>query len=263
MMKYIKLLRFELKNIIREPMTMIMLLYPLLMIGIGAFVIPTLIGNYADSQPNQELVSLVVIVVFSNIAPFVTAAMLGFNLLDHKDENTLDTIRVTPLSLRGYVTFKAFYAYLISVNASFWSLQGTKLLSGDNYTFGGVNLWELFELHHILIYALVAGLFTPVFGLILSAFARNKIEGFAFMKISGIIALLPVLIVLEGMQDFKQYFLGVFPTFWSTKGLMVSSDLLSHQHNISVVLYMIIGIGYSLTLTILSYHIFENRLNNK
>ncbi len=262
MMKYLKLFSFEIKNIIREPMTMIMLVYPIMMIGVGAFVIPVLIDNYAQTQDGMEMASLVVIVVFANLAPFVTAAMLGFNLLDHKDENTLDSIRVTPLSLRGYVLFKSVYAYLISFNASFWSLQGTKLLSGDSYSFGGVNLWERFELSYIIIYALVAALFTPVFGLILSAFSRNKIEGFAFMKVSGTIALLPVIIVLETMQDFKQYFLGIFPTFWPTKGLMVSSDLLTHNHNIAVWLYMVIGMVYSITLSVIIYRIFEKKLNN-
>ncbi len=260
MSKYMKLLLYEFKNIIREKMTLIMLVYPLFMIVLGSFVIPILINNYGTDASGQELASLIIIIVFANIAPFVTAAMLGFNLLDHRDENTLDTIRVTPLSLRGYVIFKTIYSYIISVNASFWSIQGVKLLSGDNYTFNGVNLWELFSLSDIFLYALVAALFTPVFAMVLAAFSKNKIEGFAFMKTAGMLTLVPALIVLETMQDYKQYILGILPSFWPTKGLLVSADLLDHAHNISFWMYMLIGVIYSCFLIVVSYRYFESRL---
>ncbi len=260
MSKYVKLLRYEIKNILRDKMTLIMLLYPLLMIFIGAFVLPTLVENYGETEEGQTLATLTIIIIFANIAPFVTAAMLGFNLIDHSDENTLNTIRVTPVSLKGYVIFKTIYAYIISVNASFWALYGVKMLSGDNYTFHGVNLWDQFSLTNILLYALVAGLFTPVFALILASMSKNKIEGFAYMKTAGVIVILPAVLVLDTMQDFKQYFIGILPTFWPMKGLLSEAALLTHEHNISYPAYMIIGSLYAITLSILAYKKFENKV---
>ncbi len=260
MRKYLKLLKYEFKNILRDKMALIMLLYPLLMIAIGSFIIPTLIDTYGEQAEGQETAVLVVIIIFSSIAPFVTAAMLGFNLLDHKDENTLDTIRVTPLSLKGYVIFKTMYAYLLSVNASFFTLFGVKHLSGDAYTIHGQNLWDHFNAGSIFIYALVAGLFTPVFALFLASIAKNKIEGFAYMKLTGMLTVLPAILVLDVMQDARQYILGVLPIFWPVKGLLVDVGFLSHDHNLSYVMYMVIGIVYAALLMLVTYRGFEKRL---
>ncbi len=261
MNKYLKLLLYEFKNILRDKMSLIMLLYPLLMIGIGAYVIPNLIDTYGgDHGTGQETAVLVIIIIFSSIAPFVTAAMLGFNLLDHKDENTLDTIRVTPLSLKGYVFFKTVYAYLLSVNASFFTLFGVKHLSGDGYTIHGQNLWDRFTAGSIFIYAAIAALFTPVFALFLARIAKNKIEGFAYMKLAGMFMILPAILVLDVMQDARQYLMGVIPVFWPVKGLMVDAGFLTHNHNLPYIVYMIVGVVYALFLIFITYRGFEKSL---
>lgn len=260
MRKYLEMLKYEFKNIVRDKMTLVMLLYPLLIIVIGSFVLPTLIENYGETATGQKMAALMIVIVFANIAPFITAAMLGFNLIDHRDENTLNTIRVTPLSLKGYVIFKTIYAYFISANASFWALYGVKILSGDNYNFHGYNIWNQFTLSNILIFALVAALFTPVFALILAAFSKNKIEGFAYMKTAGMLTVLPAVLVLDTMQDFKQYFLGFLPTFWPMKGMLSQAELLTHSHNISYSAYMLIGIVYALSLTIVAFKWFDHKV---
>ena len=260
MYKYLEMLKYELKNIIRDKMTLMMLLYPLLIISIGSYILPTLIDNYGETESGQEMATLIIIIILANIGPFITAAMLGFNLINHRDENTLDTIRVTPLSLKGYVLFKTIYAYIISANASFWALYGVKLLSGDNYTFYGINLWDQFTLGNILIFALVAALFTPVFAMILASLSKNKIEGFAYMKTTGMLTILPAVLVLDTMQDYKQYFIGFLPTFWPMKGLLSQAELLVHAHNISYGAYMLIGIVYALFLTVLAFRWFDHQV---
>lgn len=258
MAKYMSMLTYEFKNIVRDRMTLVLLVYPLLIIAIGAYVIPVLIDNYASGE-GRLTATLVVIIVFSSIAPLITGAMLGFNLLDHKDENSLNTIRVTPLSLRGYIIFKSIYAYALSFIASFFSVFGVKHLSGDGYAVQGVNLWDMFTWSDILVYALVASLFTPLFALFLSAVAKNKIEGFAYMKSSGIFMLLPVLVIIETMQDWKQYLLGIFPIFWPVKGLLVEIDMLDHAHNLPGPIYHMIGVVHMVGLIFLAYKTFEQK----
>jgi len=260
MQKYGRLLLYEFKNILREKMTLVLLIYPVFIIVLGSFVLPVLIENYGTEPAGQSFAAMVLIVVFASLAPFVTSALLGFSLLDHKDENTFDTLRVTPLSLKGYIIFKSAYAYLLSVNASFWVLFGVKHLSGDGYVFGGIDPWASFGVSNMLVYAFVSGFFTPAFALFLAAMSKNKIEGFAYMKTAGILALLPALTVLENLQDFKQYFLGVFPIFWPVKGMMVDVELLEHSHNLPVWLYMLIGVLYPLVLSIFAFEFFEKRL---
>ncbi len=261
MNKYARLLVYELKTIIREKMTLILLIYPLFMLLIGAFLIPGLIDNYGETAAGQEMASLIVIIIFAAIAPFVGSSLLGFSLLDHKDENTLDTIRVTPLSLKGYVLFKTAYVYVLTANAAFWTLFGVKHLSGDAYTFHGVNLWDFFSAGDIAVFALVAAAFTPVFAFFLAAISKNKIEGFAYMKVFGVVAIMPAIIALEPLQDFRQYFLGIWPLFWPTKGLLVDVGLLEHAHNLHAFWYMAIGIVYPLALSLLLFGFFERNLD--
>ncbi len=258
--KYLRLLRFELKNLIRDSMTFVMIVYPLMMVIIGSFVIPAIIDVFGDGGPGERTASLFVLVVLTSVGPFIGAAMLGFNLLDHRDENTLDTIRVTPLSLRGYMTFKALYAYAFSAVGTVVILMGVKLLAGDNYTVMGENLLDHFTAVNIVYYALVAGLFTPVFAFFLAAVSKNKIEGFAFMKASGMIIIVPVLSLLEALQNYRQYFLGLVPNFWPLKGFLVQSGLLDHTHNLPGHLYMIIGILYMGLLIYAMYRIFDRAI---
>ncbi len=262
MRKYIKLLKYELKNLIRDKMTLVMLVYPLMLMLVGAFVIPTVVDQFGEGGEGQRIASLVIIVVFAAIAPFIGSALLGFSLLDNRDENTLDTIRVTPISLRGYITFKCIYAYILGANGTFWIIYGTRLLAGDGYTVGGMDLFEPFTVGVVLTYALTASLFIPVFALLLSAFAKNKIEGFAYMKGSGMIIMLPVLTILNALQDWKQYFLGVMPTFWPIKGMLVQTGLLEHSDNLPYIGYIIVGVMYKIVLIILMYKVFEKKVQN-
>ncbi|MFU8786146.1 MAG: hypothetical protein ACNA7U_02785 [Candidatus Izemoplasmataceae bacterium] len=262
MRKYIKMLSFEFKNISRDKITVVMLVYPLLVIAMGAYIMPLLLTEFGGDTPGTQIAGLVMIIIFAALGPFITAALLGFNLLDNRDDNTLDTIRVTPISLKGYITFKAVYAYILSVNASFWTIFATKHLSGDAYTFMGVDLFKDFTLGLIIVYSFIAGLFTPLFGLFLSAVAKNKIEGFAYMKTSGMIALLPALVVINTMQDWKQYFLGLTPIFWPVKGLMTGASLLDHSHNLPTWGYFIIGVIYMGVLIVTAYKVFERKIQN-
>lgn len=262
MRRYLNLLKFELKNILQDSMTVVLLIYPLLIIGIGSFVLPVLLDRYGGDTPGTRTAGLVMIVIFATIAPFITAALLGFGLLDNRDENTLDTIRVTPLSLKGYILFKSVYAYILSVNASFFAIMGTKWLSGDGYTIMGINLFAKFSVGVVFIYALVGGLFTPVFGLFLAAVAKNKIEGFAYMKTAGMIVIVPALIVLEAMQDIRQYLLGIIPIFWPVKGLMKMTELIENPADLPAWLYPVLGTLYMTVLIGLCYRFFEKKIQN-
>ncbi len=260
MAKYANLMRYELKNILKDSMTKVMLIYPLFIIVVSSFIMPVVLERFGGDTAGTYIAALVIIVVFASIAPFITAALLGFNLLDNRDDNTLDTIRVTPMSLKGYITFKSIYAYVLAVNASFLVIFATKHLSGDGYTFMGVNIFDNFTTGAIIVYAFVAGLFTPAFGLLLSALAKNKIEGFAYMKSAGMIIVLPALVVIETMQDAKQYILGIVPIFWPVKGLMTSAELLEHSSNLPVWLYMVIGTVYTGVLIGVFYKVFDRKL---
>jgi fluoroquinolone transport system permease protein len=241
-------------------MTQIMLVYPVMIMLVGAYLLPFILNEFGDADAGQYLASVVIVLVLGSLAPFIGGAMFGFLLLDHRDENTLISLRVTPTSLGGYLGFKATYIYLLSVASSLMVLSGVKWLSGDGYTVMGRNVWDGFSFLGILGYAVVAAWLAPIFGLLLASLGKNKIEGFAYMKSLGIFALLPVLVVLEPLQDARQYLLGIMPSFWPLKGLMVDAGLLENSANLSYALYLFIGLVWSVLLCALFIKLFYQKV---
>lgn len=237
------LMRYEIKNITRDKMTLTMLVYPIIMVGFGAYLIP-LILNQFDTGENLAGASLIIMIVLASLAPMLAGAMLGFLLLDHKDENTLISLRVTPVSLLDYLRFKSLYTVLLSFLSSLLIVLGVRFLSGDAYTVMGFNPWTEITVGGALIFSAVSALFAPTFGLMIATLGANKIEGFAYIKTLGILILIPALVTLEAMQGAAQYFLGVVPTFWPVKGLLEGASILPNEANLPAVLYSLLGLLY-------------------
>ena len=96
----------------------------------------------------------------------------------------------------------------------------------------------------------------PTLALFQAAFAKNKVEGFAYIKCTGMLALIPIPLVLDAFQGELQYVLGIFPNFWAIKGLMQELFPMGNDANLSYPLYLLIGAVYSAVLLILMYRLF-------
>jgi len=86
--------------------------------------------------------------------------------------------------------------------------------------------------------------------------ARNKVEGFAWIKGSGLLIFIPLLLVLPAFQGARQYILGVFPNFWAAKGLAMVLLKESDPSNLGFGLYLLIGAVYSLLLYTAAFRLF-------
>lgn len=257
---YLRLIRYELKNIARDQMTMTMVIYPIIMALFGAYLIPLILDQLALENASLVGASLIILIVLASLAPIMAGAMLGFLMLDHKDENTLISLRVTPVSMRHYLTFKAIYTTLLSVVSSLIILGGVKYLSGDGYLVSGQNIWDQIQPQSIVIFSLVSALFAPAFGLLIATLGKNKIEGFAYLKTFGVLVLIPAFVMIDTMQDAKQYILGIVPSFWAVKGLLEGANILSHEANLPTALYFIIGGLYSFLLIGVFIHQFIKKM---
>lgn len=208
MNKFGKLLRYELKGILRDPMTMMMLGFPVLLLVISCFVFPRVLQGLPQMNAmTARTVSLLMVLFISSFGGIIAGAMATFQLLDHKDENTLHTSAATPLGLSGYLAFKMAYVLLLAILSVFLVLQGTKWLAADAYTLMGERLLDRLSTPRLLLYSLSSGLLSPVLGLLLGGVARNKVEGFAWIKGTGLLALIP-------MRWYCQPFRARGSTFW-------------------------------------------------
>lgn len=257
MSKYLSLAKYELKTITRDAMNLYMLVSPLFILALSAYGIPALFNSMSGADPaTLQITMLLLVITIIAISSYILAAMGTFLLLDHKDENTLKTIAVTPLTLGGYLRFKLSYIYIMSIISTVIILLGTKLLASDAYIIGSISLFDNISVLDILLFSIVSSIIAPVFSLLQSAFAKNKVEGLAFVKGTGIVAILPVIMVLETFQGGLQYILGIFPNFWALKGILLQLFPNGDPANLPYAVYLGIGAVFSLTVLYFAYKAF-------
>jgi len=137
MNKYLALLRYETKTIVRTPINLFMCLFPVVILLLAAFVFPLIFRsmNPAD-EAALRIAMLLMLVIILAIGSYFLAAMATFLLLEHKDENSLKTIAVTPLGASGYLRFKMAYVYVMAFLGMLLILIGTKYIAGHHYAIG-------------------------------------------------------------------------------------------------------------------------------
>lgn len=127
--------------------------------------------------------------------------MIGFILLDERDDNTLKALLVTPLPLAYYLAYRLLVPSLIA----FVLVVGELLIVNQ----------VLIPLVQLLPIAAVASLVGAASALFLASFASNKVEGFAMLKIiggSGLLLFAAWFLVMP-----VQLLVGLFPPYWAVK----------------------------------------------
>lgn len=133
------------------------------------------------------------------IAPLLAGAVVGFLLLDQRDERTLTALRVTPLPLGLYLSYRLALPTCVALLISIVALA---LAGGQGLSLGGA--W---------LAAVAAAPLAPVTALALVALARNKLEGMALLKALSVLLAAPLagLFVPPGGWSLA---LMLLPTYW-------------------------------------------------
>ncbi|MBT7781304.1 MAG: hypothetical protein HN741_00110 [Anaerolineae bacterium] len=137
------------------------------------------------------------------LVPYLAGLVIGFLLLDQRDDGTLTALQVTPLSLNGYLIYRLTMPMLVSIVMTLVAAP----LSGV------VNVGIV----QLLLTAICAAPLAPIFALLLATLAQNKVQGLAVTKVSGII-LIPPMIAYFINAPWKIIF-GIFPTYWPAMAL--------------------------------------------
>lgn len=268
MKKYAVLLKYEMKTIIKDPMNFFMVFFPLMMLAICAYLLPAVLK--ATTTPDSAASAYTLLIGFTVILAmggYISGAMLGFSLLDNKDENTLLNIAVTPITISGYAIFKITYSFVLSVVSNIVMLFGLKWLASDAYviTMMGIEIRLLDSISYgeALMFSLVASLLVPAIAMIIVSVAKNKIEGFAVMKGGGLFIMIPMLAIMEYFQGGKQYLFGILPNFWTFKAILNESMGYSSAANLPFWAYMMVGAIYTILISILSLRLFLKKVNMK
>ena len=236
---FIRVLQHEIRNILRDKMYGFLLVFSALMILGGIYLIPYLQTTLPQGSPIPDIVIFTFIIMMS----FFFGAITGFTLLDDKDDFVLFSLKVTPIDVKLYVIIKLIISYIFGFFATFAMMMLTPFLSNAS-------------LDQKLMIALLAALQGPILSLLVNAFSSNKVEGFVFMKMSGLILMLPIAaFFVEGPIEF---IMSPIPGFWTAR--MVGMHLsISSPGMISFSLYFIIGVFVNLLLLLILFRFYCKR----
>jgi len=143
------------------------------------------------------------------LLPILVGMVVGFMLLDERDDRTLAALQVTPLGLNGYLAYRVALPVVASVVTTVAAVPLVGLTP--------------IALGPLLAIAVGAAPLAPLFALFLAAFAGNKVEGFALTKASGMLFVPPVIAYFVAPP--WQWLFGVVPTygplkaFWTQQGV--------------------------------------------
>jgi fluoroquinolone transport system permease protein len=171
-------------------------------------------------------------------APALCGMVIGFLLLDERDDRTLLALRVTPLPPSSYLAWRLSLPMLLSVAVTLAAF----LLAGLSQP--GVP--------GLLVCALATAPFAPLVALALAVFAQNKVQGFALVKASGVFQMAP-LVAYFVRAEWRPAF-GIVPTYWPARLLWT---LQAGGGN--AWLYLAAGLVYQLILLLILLRRF-NRL---
>lgn len=271
MKKYVRLLGYELKTILKNSLSVFMIFFPLIIVFIMGFIIPAILERTASASSSASANTLLIgFMITLAMGGFVGGSMLGFALLENKDENTLLNIAVTPITVSGYTVFKVIYTTIIAFFGNIVMIGGLKLVASTKYVIelGGntIYLLDAINVTEMIAFSFVSSLVVPMIAIVMAVVAKNKVEGFATMKSFGLVVMLPVLSLLNIFHDAKQYILGIIPNFWTMKALLneVYNSLgMSDPSNMSFAMYMIIGTIYTIIIGIICIKLFIKKSNLK
>ncbi len=235
-------IKYELKNILGDKMTFMMIFYPFVLGGIGRYVI---VNELAPLEAMQLVAIFMVLIV-----GFAYGAMAGFSLLDDRDDQVFASIQISPVPLNLYIWFKVGFTSLLSVVGGFFIIWLT----------GAFTL----SLPDMLLVSVLATLQAPITAFLVNAFANNKVEGYVTMKATGFLLLFPI----GGFFFLNAYewLFAIAPQHWAAKALQhhmlephIAAGIVSM--NLGFYQYIAAGFAYNLLVIALTFNFFRQKNN--
>jgi len=232
-MKAIKALKvlgpIDAKSIRRDSLLGWMFALPLLFAFVIRWGLPPLTSwiydNFSFSLENYYQLIFSLFMVFQ--IPMIFGCVIGFLLLDERDDRTLSALQVTPLTASGYAIYRISIPMIISVVMSMVFLPIANILS-PSYLY-------------VLPIVILASLGAPILAIFLVSFAENKVAGFALMKGMGMVLAAPLAAFFLKMP--WQLFAGIFPSYWPAKAFWVLID-----NEPGFWFYLLMGAAYHLVI---------------
>jgi fluoroquinolone transport system permease protein len=192
----------DFKNIRRDSLLNWMMVMPLLIAFLVRWLLPKFADVVVSVLPVDVFNMLMVSYFFVLLIPTMFGGLIGFLLLDEKDDDTLTAIQVTPLPLGGYLLYRIATPMVLSVIFTLIYIPIADIMT--------VPLLPLVPV------TVLASLEAPIVALYLASFAKNKVQGFALAKFLSVFLVTPLAAYVFVQLDW-QLLVGVLPTYWPLK----------------------------------------------
>ncbi len=194
--------RADLKNIRRDDLLAWIWFMPIVLAVALRFLVPFaqqfLSGQFGfDLTPYYDLIAS----FFMSLSPMMSGMIVGFLLLDERDDQTLSALLVTPMPLTTYLSYR------ISV-----PLTLGFMITVVAYPITGL---PPVPLRDLLVVGAVAAYNGPITALVLAAFAENKVTGLAMIKILNSVNIIPIAAYF--IDEPLQLLAGFLPIYWTMK----------------------------------------------
>lgn len=204
------LVRSDLQNIRRDSLSIFMAIYPFILAVVMRWLLPVATDGLSVrfgldlSEYNPLILTFFGLLVM----PALFGTVLGFLMLDERDDNTIVAIQVTPLSTAGFFGYRLLQPMLLTIIGTLVIVPIINIYD--------VPLWQLLPI------ALVSALGAPIYGLLLASLANNKVQGLAVSKGLGALLVGPILAWFVDVP--WQWLFGILPNYWSAKALWLLLD---------------------------------------
>ncbi len=187
-----------------------------------------------DLEPWYPLIAS----TFLAAAPGVVGMVIGFLLIDERDDGVLAAISVAPVPPSTYILYRISAPLAVSL-----------LITVLAYPLIALTPLRFADL---LAAAAVASFVAPIIALFLATFAQNKVSAFAMVKILNTIELAPV--AAWFIPEPAQWLAGVVPSYWPMK--MVWRAAAGESYAI----HALAGVAVSAAVLVLLYRSFRRKL---
>ncbi len=192
----------DIRNVGRDGLMLMLLIIPLLVALAFRLGVPPLaqflqVSLEFDLRPYYALLMSTLVMT----APNLTGVVVGFLLLDERDDGTLAALQVTPLSPLGYLGYRILIPLIIGF-----------VMTLVSYPLAGLAPLAPGDLAAV---AAVGMLTAPVTALALAALAGNKVTGLVVQKALNGIWILPAAAFFLPMP--WQLGAGIIPSYWAMK----------------------------------------------
>lgn len=217
--------QYDFRTTFRDPIFKGLLVFPFVSFALVRWLLPYLVQLYPIVQPYQPVILMWACLQSAIMFGFI----YGFLLLEEKEEHIRQALQVLPISNLKLVAARLLIGVLVS-----WLVNFTLIHWG-----GAVRLPWYTEWLLSLQFSLVA----PLLALALGAFAKNRIEGLAQMKIFNLLLIIPGLIYFLPAKLWHAT--ALIPTYWSFRSLEHASEPLAflQYFSIGTIMYTIFLFG--------------------